>query len=62
MSTTTIDCGEGKHDLCIGWGTDSYLIPQRAGERFDCGCSCHEPVDDFDAAARDWQARYFKEF
>lgn len=38
----TVDCGEGKHDLCIGWGDYSYLFPQLAGERFECRCSCHK--------------------
>jgi len=38
----TIDCGEGKHDLCIGWGRAHYLIPQLGNERFDCGCPCHK--------------------
>lgn len=37
----TVDCGEGKHDLCIGWATQTYLIPQLDGERFECACPCH---------------------
>lgn len=37
----TIDCGEGKHKTCSGSGTQPYLIPQEAGDRFYCGCSCH---------------------
>ena len=40
----TIDCGEGKHDLCIGWGTSQHLIPQEDGERFECECGCHAEV------------------
>lgn len=37
----TIDCGEGKHTVCSGSGTDVYLIPQESGDRFYCGCGCH---------------------
>jgi hypothetical protein len=41
----TIDCGEAKHELCIGWGTEAYNIPQHEG-RFDCVCWCHGEPDD----------------
>lgn len=49
--SVTIDCGEGRHDVCLGAGTQHYLIPQlNDGERFDCSCGCHrsdpEPVTD----------------
>ncbi len=37
----TIDCGEGKHDVCSGSGTDVYLFPQESGKRFTCACRCH---------------------
>lgn len=37
----TVDCGEGKHDLCTGSGDQPYLVPQDAGPRFACGCRCH---------------------
>jgi hypothetical protein len=39
--SVTIDCGEGKHTVCSGSGTQPYLIPQEAGPRFFCGCPCH---------------------
>lgn len=39
----TIDCGEGKHDICSGTGRHHYLIPQlNDGEEFECACSCHK--------------------
>lgn len=42
MADLTIDCGEGKHNLCIGWGTERYPdATRRGGERFTCGCPCH---------------------
>jgi hypothetical protein len=41
----TVDCGEGKHDLCTGTGHKAYLIPQESREPdeppFNCGCRCH---------------------
>lgn len=41
----TVDCGEGKHQLCVGRGRTAYLFPQEskdAGEEpFYCGCGCH---------------------
>jgi hypothetical protein len=37
----TIDCGEGRHLVCSGEGTDVYRIPQEGGVRFACACSCH---------------------
>lgn len=39
--SVTIDCGEGKHEVCSGSGDQPYLIPQDAGPRFECGCPCH---------------------
>lgn len=42
----TVDCGEGKHELCIGWGTETYLFPQLDGDRFECRCWCHGATDD----------------
>lgn len=39
----TIDCGEGKHGICRGWGTHHYLIPQMDdGQEFECACPCHK--------------------
>ena len=40
--SVTIDCGEGKHDLCVGWAKQTYLFPQYDGERFECDCPCHK--------------------
>lgn len=41
----TVDCGEGKHDLCIGTGHTAYLFPQESRKLdeppFYCGCRCH---------------------
>jgi len=38
----TVDCGEGKHDLCCGFGSHHYLIPQlNDGGNFTCACPCH---------------------
>jgi len=41
----TVDCGEGKHDLCLGTGRVSYLFPQENRDfdepPFFCGCRCH---------------------
>lgn len=41
----TVDCGEGKHDLCAGTGHTAYLFPQEsrgyAEPPFNCGCRCH---------------------
>lgn len=41
----TIDCGEGKHDLCIGTGRSAYMFPQEdrfpPDPPFYCGCQCH---------------------
>ena len=37
----TIDCGEGRHDACVGESDRHYLIPQANGERFVCSCPCH---------------------
>lgn len=37
----TIDCGEGRHDVCIGYAKQTYLIPQLDGELFRCACGCH---------------------
>lgn len=41
----TIDCGEGKHDVCSGSGTQPYLIPQEAGKEFSCECPCHPTTE-----------------
>lgn len=41
--SVTVDCGEGRHDVCSGSATKTYLIPQLDGERFECGCYCHHP-------------------
>lgn len=42
---TTVDCGEGRHQVCTGRGYTAYLIPQdsrRLDEApFYCGCQCH---------------------
>lgn len=39
----TIDCGEGKHDICRGRGKHHYLIPQENdGTEFICSCPCHK--------------------
>lgn len=41
----TVDCGEGRHDLCVGYAHTSYLFPQDSRpideEPFPCGCRCH---------------------
>ena len=41
----TVDCGEGKHDLCVGKGRTAYLFPQESRGTdeppFACGCRCH---------------------
>lgn len=38
----TIDCGEGKHDLCTGTGTRAWMFPQEDDpDGFACGCACH---------------------
>lgn len=41
----TVDCGEGKHDLCTGTGRTAYLISQESRgydePPFYCGCHCH---------------------
>lgn len=41
----TVDCGEGKHTLCVGEGHVAYLFPQesRGSDEppFSCGCQCH---------------------
>lgn len=41
----TVDCGEGRHDLCSGQGHTAYLFPQESRDLdrppFDCGCRCH---------------------
>jgi hypothetical protein len=43
--SVTVDCGEGKHDLCAGTGRTAYLFPQESrdlGQKpFACGCPCH---------------------
>lgn len=43
--SVTVDCGEGKHDLCTGTGRTAYLIPQESRgfdePPFNCGCPCH---------------------
>lgn len=43
--SVTVDCGEGKHDLCSGRGRTAYLFPQESPEpdepSFYCGCPCH---------------------
>lgn len=44
--SVTIDCGEGRHAVCCGSGSDPYLIPQEAGEEFPCRCPCHKPPKD----------------
>lgn len=39
----TIDCGEGKHSVCSGYGTHHYLVPQlNDGKEFECACPCHK--------------------
>jgi hypothetical protein len=38
----TIDCGEGRHQVCRGAGTQHYLVPQYDdGTEFACACKCH---------------------
>jgi hypothetical protein len=40
----TIDCGEGRHfPICVGTGTERYLMPQDndEGDEFVCACGCH---------------------
>lgn len=41
----TVDCGEGKHALCVGEGHTAYLIPQASRSYdeppFPCRCRCH---------------------
>lgn len=43
--SVTVDCGEGKHDLCVGYGHTAYLFPQDSRDLdeppFNCGCVCH---------------------
>lgn len=45
----TVDCGEGKHDLCTGRGHTAYLFPQESRDHdeppFYCGCKCHHVSD-----------------
>lgn len=42
----TIDCDEGKHGDCPGWGETIFKVPRR---RVSCTCPCHEaPVLDDD--------------
>jgi hypothetical protein len=40
--SVTIDCGEGRHGLCVGYGESPYLFPQLAGDTFTCACHCHK--------------------
>lgn len=41
--SVTIDCGEGKHEICRGRGRQHYLMPQYDdGEEFECECPCHD--------------------
>lgn len=43
--SVTVDCGEGKHDLCTGTGRQAYMFPQEdrwpPDPPFNCGCQCH---------------------
>lgn len=45
----TVDCGEDKHGLCVGFGHTSYMYPQESRgmdeEPFNCGCRCHHLPD-----------------
>jgi len=35
----TIDCEEGKHGDCKGWGETIFRVPR---ERVTCECGCHD--------------------
>lgn len=41
----TVDCGEGRHDLCVGYAHTAYLFPQESRPLdeapFACACRCH---------------------
>lgn len=41
----TVDCGEGRHELCNGTGRTAFMFPQEDRHYdeppFNCGCPCH---------------------